>query len=74
MTEKLNYKIYIGIIGVILIICSILTALLYAFTFDPNNINEFTNGIYYYLGNSLFYIGIILLIIFGLLYFKEKIL
>ena len=72
MIETHNYKKYVALIGLILIVCSILIALIYAFTFDPNNINEMTNDISYYLGNGFFYIGILLLIISGLLYFKDK--
>ena len=72
MLDDKKIKIYTAIIGFILIICSILLALIYAFTFDPKNVYGLLNGIYSFLGNTFFYIGILFLIISGFLFFKDR--
>ena len=72
MLDGEKFKIYIAIIGLILIICSILLALIYAFTFDSNKLYGLLNGIYAFFSNAFFYIGILLLIISGFLFFKDR--
>ena len=77
MISKYNLKQYLGILGLIFIICFVLLAFIVAFTFDPpneNNINEAKYVFIPMLGNILFYIGAGLLIITGLLHFKDKVL
>jgi len=70
MINNKKSKIYIGIIGFIFILISILLALIYAFTFNPTNL--MVNDIFGFFSNALFYLGILLLIISGFLFFKDK--
>jgi uncharacterized membrane protein YozB (DUF420 family) len=77
MASKYNFKKYFATLGVILIFCFILTGFIVAFTFDPpneNNVNELKYIVAPMLGNIFFYVGVGLLIISGIFYFKEKVL